>query len=257
MDLVDREGSLRRLCNGPAGDPRLVRPGEGLVRHDDGGRGGAKLHGEAEGIRLLAPVPVRAADFELVEVAGTDCRNEQLPRSRGAPRTHRVDPSVPAIHGAAETDAFRVGCPDREAGPLQTFVTHRGRTEDVLGPELVPLEERPDPAFVEHGGKPVGILPLPGVAVRVDRQETVIGGVGEGGQLQYETALGVHAAHRLDFTVENDLHALRPRQEDSDLFPRCFARLRRVDTEEVERRRLRLRRQRLEDLLESWHDRIS
>src|SRR5208283_2151227 len=77
------------------------------------------------------------ADLVLVERAGPDAWNEQLPDATGAAPVHRVLAAVPLVERAHDADALGVRRPHREA-----------RAGEALERRRVRGELRPDPVMV-------------------------------------------------------------------------------------------------------------
>ncbi len=130
--------------------PRCARLHPAGVAPDVAGRcrydgGGARPQLEALRARIglhhhLAGGPV--ADFEFVQVAGSQAGNEQFPDAGAAARAHRVHASVPVVEAADHRDPLGVRRPHRETHAVDAI--HLG----VPGAQAAPGLEQP--AFVEQ-----------------------------------------------------------------------------------------------------------
>src|ERR1700730_12409758 len=82
--------------------------------HDDGSIVGTLLTREAIRIGFQSPVASPRLNFELVQSAFVEARNEKLPDSRLAAYSHRVNPAVPVVKISDDADAQRVRRPHAE-----------------------------------------------------------------------------------------------------------------------------------------------
>src|SRR5580704_16582128 len=82
--------------------------------HDDGSIVGTLLSREAIRIGFQSPVASPRLNFELVQRAFVEARNEKLPESRLAAYSHRVNPAVPEIKISDDADAQGVRRPHAE-----------------------------------------------------------------------------------------------------------------------------------------------
>src|ERR1700721_1368082 len=82
--------------------------------HDDGSIVGTLLSREAIRIGFQSPVASPRLNFELVQRAFVEVRNEKLPDSRLAAYSHRVHAAVPEIKISDDADAQRIRRPHAE-----------------------------------------------------------------------------------------------------------------------------------------------
>src|SRR5580693_8052001 len=82
--------------------------------HDDGSVVGTLLGREAIRIGFQSPVASARLNFEFVQRAFVEARNEKLPDSRFAAYSHRVHAAVPEVEISDDADAQRIRRPHAE-----------------------------------------------------------------------------------------------------------------------------------------------
>ena len=110
-------------------------------------------------------MPSSAEHLELVELADTDVRHEELPHARGTHRSHRQEAAVPAVEVADDPDAARIRRPDREAHAGGALVRPGMGAQHVVQPLVRSLGDEVQVDLTD--GRPVAerVVTLPGVAV--------------------------------------------------------------------------------------------
>ena len=106
-------------------------------------------------------------DFVFVERAITNSRYENFPDTGGTQVPHRLEPSVPAVEIADDTDALRVRRPNSEARARNPIDRPKVRAELVVNAPLVPLPEQIQIRFAERRQERIrvaGLTPAPPMA---------------------------------------------------------------------------------------------
>src|SRR5699024_9147866 len=112
-------------------------------------------------VGLVAPLPVRPEDLELVQVSGAQVGHEQFPHTAGAEAAHGVTDAVPVVEVADEANPTGVGCPHSEpgAGYLTDpgLLTHGVRTEGAPQFLVATLTDQVQVEVAQRGGEVVGV----------------------------------------------------------------------------------------------------
>ena len=219
VDLVGAHRTGVRVAPGAALHPRAVVPRVGRVVDDRAGVRGC-LGAPRHGVGLGADDVVSAADLELVDVAGPDIGNEELPDPGAADHPHGVDPAVPCVEVTDDPDRLRPRCPHGERRPAHR--SHRAVVVADPGPEdgpqlLVPaLADEVEVDVPQGGCEPVGVVLLVLDAVGPRREDAVVhrpGGAAADGRPH---ALGLVLEGELDTVLEPDPDRGGQRLEDPD-----------------------------------------
>ena len=173
VDLVRRHRRPIRVVLGAAPHPLVVRPWVGRRIPDPRRRLRPDLHAEGEGVGLQPQRPVAAEDLVLVELAGANAGDEDLPYAGGAHAAKWQQPSVPAVEVADDPHAPGVRGPDGEADAGHALVGARVRAEHVVQPFMRALGEEVQVDLADGRGVAVRILAFPGVAVREGEAQAV------------------------------------------------------------------------------------
>ncbi len=149
--------------------PFAVVPG-GLARTlQDGGRRRRMLRGEGNRIGLERQQrAVRAADLELVVLAGLEPRHEQLPESPVLPQPHRVASAVPLVEITDDADATGIRGPDREAEAVDAVEAAELRPQDLVDEVGPDLAQGVHVVLLERRAEAIGVVaaalgPVPGL----------------------------------------------------------------------------------------------
>jgi hypothetical protein len=154
MYLVHRHRGLRRLDPGAGVQPLVVGPLERRTRHDRRGRR-RNLGGERHGIGLVADDAVGPVHSVLVDRAGADIRDEQLPHAGRTEGAHREALPAPTVEISDDGDTGGGGCPHRERRATDVAVGCRVvllmRAEDVPQAFVTAFAEQVEVQLAEGG----------------------------------------------------------------------------------------------------------
>ena len=115
-----------------------------------------------------------AEDLVLVELAGAQLRNEQLPDAGVAAHAHRVVAAVPMIERADHADALGVRSPNGEAHARDAVDRELVRAEEAVRVDVIAVREAREVARVDVRREGVRVVvlvprvvePLPAHAIR-------------------------------------------------------------------------------------------
>src|SRR5579862_197590 len=105
---------MQPVLRGALREPRRVVPLMLVDIDDDGSIVGALFGREAVRIGFQSPIASPRLNFEFVQRAFVEARDEKFPDSRLAAYPHRMNAAVPEIKVADDADAQRVGRPHAE-----------------------------------------------------------------------------------------------------------------------------------------------
>src|SRR5438132_230966 len=106
MDFIDAHRRTQCILSLPLPDPCLIGPFEFFATPNDGGIFRRHFEEKPERIRVQLDVAVRVADLEFVVGALADAGDEDLPDARTAEQPHGMEPPIPVIEIADDTDAL-------------------------------------------------------------------------------------------------------------------------------------------------------
>lgn len=125
VDFVDVHRATEYFC-GPVGfHIKFVAPFVTVEVRCDGGCGWANFTHLCERVHLHVEVPVGSVDFEAVEFALAEVRNEDFPNAACAKHAHLVAVTVPAVEVADDGNGLGVRCPYGELHSLEALVFHK------------------------------------------------------------------------------------------------------------------------------------
>ena len=195
MYFVDRDRRVGRLAPRPLRTPCVVRPAERRGIVDDRCGGGRRLDPPGDRIGLHRQQrAVRSEQLVLVERAGREPWDENLPHSRLVAQSHRVASPVPGVEVADDGNAPRIRRPHGEAHPRHPVDHHCMRAK--AGSEVVVLAfgQQVDVEFAEQWPEGIGVLGLLDRPAPVDAQQI---GARAGGGSDEQAGLAHRAQRRL------------------------------------------------------------
>ena len=148
VDFVDVHGRAENLGCPVRLHVEVVAPFVAVEVRGDGGGCRAHFAEFRERVHFHVEVAVGAVDFETVEFAFTEVRDEDFPDAGTAEHAHLVAASVPAVETANNGNGLGVGGPDGELHAFETLVFHEVCAE--LAVEFV-VRARGDEVPVEFG----------------------------------------------------------------------------------------------------------
>ena len=157
MDFVDGHGAVLPVRLRTRLEPCLVAPFEIALGKDDCRRFRAQLEGVAVGVDLDLNAAVSVAQLELVEAAGPDAGDEQLPNPGAVAHPHRVDVPVPGVEVADDADPVRVGGPDGELHARDAVHRPRVGAEETVCVPVASLAEQVQIKVPDLGRKAVRV----------------------------------------------------------------------------------------------------
>ena len=133
MNLIHAQRLMQPVAAGALFLPGSIAPLISIQLDYPACRSGSHLKTQAIRIRLgehFARIAI--AYFELVVLAQTDVRHEDLPHAGTAQRAHRIDAAIPAVEIAHHADALGVRRPHRKAHTPHPVALHVMRAEHAV-----------------------------------------------------------------------------------------------------------------------------
>ena len=147
---------------------------------------GPQLRRESVRIGFLDQVAiVPALDLELVDLALTEVRDEDLPDARPAPVAHRVTAAVPMVEIPDHADPLRIRGPHREMDAPEAGMGPQVGTEPLVIPIMRPFAEQVQIEVSQDRPECVGIDELPRIPFMILHAQPVgerFGAIGEDGR---------------------------------------------------------------------------
>ncbi len=142
MNLVDRHRLAQPVPLRSLAHPFAVRPRERALLRRDRRRRRPVLEQRTERVGLEEQLARLAAeDLVLVELAGAQLRNEQLPDAGVAAHAHRMVAAVPVVERADDAHALGVRSPNGEAGARDAVDRELVRAEEAVRVHVIAVRE--------------------------------------------------------------------------------------------------------------------
>ncbi|OIQ79884.1 hypothetical protein GALL_383660 [mine drainage metagenome] len=194
VEFVHVHRLMQPVLAGTLPEPCRVAPCIGGIGGDAGGSAGPDLEAEAVRVGLDHGVAaVAVADFELVQAAHGQFRDEHFPHAARAERAHGVDAAIPAVEVADDADALRVRRPQRKTNPGDAFALVGVGAQHVVGAQQPAFAEQMQVVLRSQRRKGVGIVLLETLAVLLDPQQAGAGRLVVAGPGEH--AVGMGALH--------------------------------------------------------------
>jgi hypothetical protein len=170
VHLVDRDRLAQPIARPASAQPLPVIPAEARIGCRHRRSRWAVLERGAVRIGLeLQLSAIAREDLVLVQLAGAELRQEQLPDSGVAAHRHRMIAAVPMIEGADDADALRVRRPHGEADAGHAVDRQRVRAEKPVGVHVTAGSEAREVARVDVQRERIRVVALvPNAVVRLE-----------------------------------------------------------------------------------------
>ncbi len=158
MQLVDRQRCSDFVAPCPRLQPLLVIPFE-LQWRSDLRRGiGRQCGGQGHRIAFQRQNPVSTENLVLIDLAGLQTRDENLPYAGRVAHAHGMATSIPAVEAANHRNTTRIGCPDRKTHTVHAIDAGDLRAQTAAQVAMITLGKQVKVHLAQQRAKAVRVF---------------------------------------------------------------------------------------------------